>query len=86
MADAKVTAFNKPLTPSPALAAVIGAEPLARTEAVKKLWVYIKANGLQNEQNKREIKADAKLEAALGKGTFDMFEMNKLLSPQLKAA
>lgn len=78
-------AFMKPLTPSPALAEVVGQKPLPRTEVVKKLWQYIKKNGLQDAKNKRNINADAKLKPVFGgKGTVSMFEMTKLVSKHLK--
>ncbi len=63
------------LKPSPQLAAVIGSEPVARTEVIKKLWDYIKANGLQDATNKRAINADAKLLAVFGKPQVTMFEL-----------
>lgn len=77
-------AFMKPLTPSSALAAVVGASPLPRTEVVKKLWAYIRKNGLQDSQNRRNINADDKLKPVFGKGTVSMFEMTKLVSKHLK--
>ena len=77
--------FNAPLTPSPELAAVIGAAPLARTEAVSKIWVYIKKNKLQNEANKREIIADDKLKPIFGKPKATMFELSKFLAAHLKS-
>ena len=61
--------------PSAALAAVIGAEPVARTQVIKKLWDYIKANGLQDATNKRAINADAKLLPVFGKAQVTMFEL-----------
>ncbi|MBC2608224.1 SWIB/MDM2 domain-containing protein [Pelagicoccus albus] len=71
----------KPVTPDAALAAVVGAEPLPRTELTKKLWDYIKSNDLQNPENKREIIADDKLKAVFdGKDKVSMFEMTKLVS------
>lgn len=75
--------FMAPLTPSSALAEVIGAKPLPRTEAVKKVWVYIKKNDLQDKKNRREINADAKLKAVLKKDKVTMFELAKLLSKNL---
>ncbi|MDB5731529.1 MAG: topB [Variovorax sp.] len=63
------------LQPSEALAAVIGAEPVARTEVIKKLWDYIKVHGLQDAANKRAINADAKLRAVFGKDQVTMFEL-----------
>ncbi|MEO5795025.1 MAG: SWIB/MDM2 domain-containing protein, partial [Rhodoferax sp.] len=77
-------AFMKALTPSPALAAVVGAAPLPRTEVVKQLWVYIKKHKLQNEANKRNIKSDAKLKAVFGKDEVTMFEMAGLIGKHLK--
>ncbi|HLP35984.1 SWIB/MDM2 domain-containing protein [Lacibacter sp.] len=78
-------AFMKALTPSADLAAVIGAKPVPRTEAVKKIWVYIKANKLQDSKNKRMINADAKLKAVFGgKAQVSMFDMAKHLSNHLK--
>lgn len=74
----------KALTPSAALAAVVGAKPLPRTEVVKQLWVYIKANKLQDSVNKKMINADAKLKAVFGKAKADMFEMQKLIASHLK--
>ncbi len=84
VAGASPSAFAKPLTPSKELAAVVGAEPLARTEAVKKVWEYIKKHNLQNEANKREILADDKLKGVFEKDKVTMFEMNKYLAKHLK--
>ena len=78
-------AFMRALTPSAALAAVVGAKPLPRTEAVKKIWVYIKANKLQDKVNRRMINADANLKVVFGgKGQVSMFDMAKHLSKHLK--
>jgi upstream activation factor subunit UAF30 len=77
-------AFMRPLTLSPTLQEVLGSKPLPRTEVVKKLWVYIKKNGLQDSKNRRNINADAKLKAVFGKATVNMFEMTKLVSKHLK--
>ena len=77
-------AFMKALTPSSSLAAVVGASPLPRTEVVKKLWAYIKKNGLQDAKNRRNINADDKLKPIFGKNTVSMFEMTKLVSKHLK--
>ncbi|MFT7324573.1 MAG: upstream activation factor subunit UAF30 [Rhodoferax sp.] len=77
-------AFMKPLTPSAALAAVVGATPLPRTEVVKQLWVYIKKHKLQDEANKRNINADAKLKEVFGKAQVTMFEMAGLIGKHLK--
>ena len=77
-------AFMKALTPSAQLAEVVGSKPLPRTEVVKKLWAYIKKNGLQDAKNKRMINADAKLKAVFGgKASVNMFEMTKLVNKQL---
>jgi chromatin remodeling complex protein RSC6 len=77
-------AFMKPLTPSADLAAVVGSKGLPRTEVVKKLWVYIKANKLQDAANKRMINADAKLKPIFGgKAQVSMFDMAKLISKHL---
>jgi len=76
-------AFMKPLTPSPALAAIVGAKPLPRTEVTKKVWDYIKANRLQDSVNKRNINADSKLREIFRKSQVSMFEMTKLISAQL---
>ncbi len=74
-------AFMRPVTPDAALAAVVGADPLPRTELTKKLWDYIKSNDLQNPSNRREIIADDKLKAVFdGKDKVSMFEMTKLVS------
>ena len=78
-------AFMKPLTPSAALAEVVGSKALPRTEVVKKMWVYIKKNSLQDKKNKRMINSDAKLKAIFaGKGQVSMFDMNKHLAKHLK--
>jgi len=72
-------AFMKALKLSPELSAVVGGAPLPRTEIVSKLWVYIKANNLQDQANKRMINADAKLLAVFGKPQVSMFEMAGLI-------
>lgn len=78
-------AFMKPLTPSPELAAIVGEKGLPRTEVVKKLWIYIKKHGLQDQKNKRQINADDKLKAVFGgKKSVSMFDMTKLVSAHLK--
>ena len=77
-------AFMKALNVSPALAAVIGAGAVPRTEVVKKLWVYIKKNDLQDAKNRRMINADDKLKVVFGgKGQVSMFDMTKLVSKHL---
>jgi len=77
-------AFMKPLSLSPALAAVVGDKPLPRTEIVSKLWVYIKSKGLQDKINKRMINADEKLRAVFGKAQVSMFEMAGLIGKHVK--
>ena len=77
-------AFMRALTPSAALAAVIGAGPVPRTEVVKKLWAYIKKYDLQDKNNRRNINADDKLKSVFGKGTVNMFEMTKIVNKHLK--
>ena len=76
-------AFMKPLTPSAALAAVIGHTPIPRTEVVSKLWVYIKKHGLQDHVNKRNINADDKLRVVFGKAQITMFELAALIGKLL---
>jgi len=76
-------AFMKAMTPSAALAAVIGKQPAPRTEVTKKVWEYIKKHKLQDEANKRMINADAKLKVIFKKDQVSMFEMTKLISEQL---
>lgn len=76
-------ALLKPLTVSAQLEAVVGKGPLPRGQVVKKLWEYIKANGLQDKVNKRNINADAKLKPIFGKDVVNMFEMMKLISKHL---
>jgi upstream activation factor subunit UAF30 len=84
MAKKANAAFMKALTPSDKLAEVVGSKPLPRTEVVKKLWAYIKKNGLQDKKNKRNINADANLKAVFGgKSVVNMFEMTKLVSKHL---
>jgi chromatin remodeling complex protein RSC6 len=78
-------AFMKPVTPSAALAEVVGSKPIPRTEVTKRLWAYIKKNKLQDPKSKRMIRADAALKVVFGgKSTVDMFEMTKLVSKHLK--
>ena len=77
-------AFMRPVTPSGALAEVVGAKPMPRTEVTKKLWAYIKKNGLQDKKNRRMINADATLKAVFGgKSSVNMFAMTKLVSKHL---
>lgn len=74
----------KPMTPSTALAAVVGSKALPRTEVTKKIWEYIKKNKLQDAKNRRNINADAALKAVFsGKGQVSMFEMAKHINKHL---
>jgi chromatin remodeling complex protein RSC6 len=74
----------KPVQPDEALAAVVGSNPLPRTELTKKLWAYIKKNGLQDKKVKTNINADDKLKVVFGgKKVVSMFEMTKLVSNHL---
>ena len=77
-------AFMKAMTPSAALAAIIGDKAIPRTEVTKKLWEYIKKNGLQDQAKKTMINADAKLKEIFKKAQVSMFEMTKLVSAHLK--
>ena len=78
-------AFMKPVTPSAALAEVVGAKPIPRTEVTKKLWAYIKKNGLQDRTNRRMINADAALRTVFGgKSSVNMFDMTKLVGKHLQ--
>ncbi len=78
-------AFMKPMTPSAALAAVIGKKALPRTQVTKKIWAYIKRKRLQDKKNRRMINADALLKAVFrGKKQVSMFEMTKLVNKHLK--
>lgn len=82
--EKKNSAFMKPMNISSELAEVVGKGPMPRSEVVKKLWVYIKKNGLQDAKNKRNINADEALKKVFGgKGTVSMFEMTKLVSKHL---
>jgi upstream activation factor subunit UAF30 len=78
-------ALLKPLELTPELEEVVGKGPMPRSEVVKQLWVYIKANNLQNPENKRNILADDKLKPLFGgKDEVTMFEMTKLVSAHIK--
>ena len=77
--------FSAPLQPDAALAAVIGSEPMPRTEVTKRIWDYIRTNNLQDPKDKRTIRADAKLKPVFdGKDAVSMFEMTKLVNSHLK--
>jgi upstream activation factor subunit UAF30 len=77
--------FMKPMQPDDDLAAVIGSEPMPRTEVTKRIWDYIRTNNLQDAKDKRTIKADAKLKKVFnGKDSVSMFEMTKLVNGHLK--
>ena len=77
-------AFMKPMTPSAALAAIIGATPVPRTEVTKKVWEYIKKNKLQDAAKRTMINADAKLREIFNQAQVSMFEMTKLINGHLK--
>ena len=78
-------AFMRPMSVSEALGAVVGNKPIPRTEVTKKLWLYIKKNGLQDKVNRRMINADEKLKKVFGgKAKVSMFEMTKLVSKHMK--
>jgi chromatin remodeling complex protein RSC6 len=78
------SAFMKPMQVSSDLATIVGQGPMPRSEVVKKLWAYIKKNGLQDANNKRNINADENLKKVFGgRGTVNMFEMTKLVSKHL---
>jgi upstream activation factor subunit UAF30 len=77
-------AFMKPMQPNEALSAVVGCSPIPRTEVTKKLWAYIKKNGLQDKVNRRMINPDEKLAGVLGKKQINMFEMTKKVNACLK--
>ena len=77
-------AFMAPLTPSATLAEVVGSKPMPRTEVVKKIWDYIKKNGLQDKNNRRMINADDKLKPIFGKAQISMFELAKIVNNQIQ--
>lgn len=80
----KSSKFMQPMKPSKELAAVVGDGPMPRTEVTKKLWAYIKKNGLQDLKNKRNINPDDKLQKIFGgKKAVNMFEMTKLVNKHL---
>ena len=77
-------AFMRPVTPDAKLAEVVGSKGLPRTELTKKLWAYIKKNGLQDNKNRRNINADDKLRPVFGgKSQVSMFDMTKLVNRHL---
>ena len=78
-------AFMRPMQPSEELGAVVGARPMPRTEVTKKIWDYIRKNGLQDQKNRRQINADDRLRAVFGgRRQVSMFEMTKLVNNHLK--
>ncbi len=78
-------AFMAPVSPSPALSEVVGTKPIPRTEVTKRLWAYIKKNGLQDAKNRRMIRSDEALKPVFGgKSSVNMFEMTKLVNKHLK--
>jgi chromatin remodeling complex protein RSC6 len=78
-------AFMAPLTLSGPLSEVVGSKPLPRTEIIRKMWDYIKKNGLQDKKNRRMINADAKLKVVFGgKSQVSMFELAKVINNHVK--
>src|SRR5215213_953209 len=77
-------AFMAPLTPSPALAEVVGNKPMPRTEVIKKIWEYIKKNNCQDKKNRRMINADEKLRGLFGKEQISMFDLAKIVNKNVK--
>ena len=77
-------AFMAPLTPNSTLAEVVGNKPLPRTEIVKKVWDYIKKNGLQDKTNKRMINSDAKTKPLFGKAQISMFDLAKIVNNNIQ--
>ena len=74
----------RPVNPDATVAEVVGSKPIPRTEVTKRLWAYIKKNGLQDKKNRRMINADDKLKAVFGgKASVNMFEMTKLVNKHL---
>ncbi|MEK7721409.1 MAG: SWIB/MDM2 domain-containing protein [Elusimicrobiota bacterium] len=77
--------FMAPVTPNETLGEVVGTKPIPRTEIVKKLWVYIKKNNLQDKKNKRNINADEKLlKLFAGKKWVTMFDLAAIISKNIK--
>ena len=77
-------AFMRPVNPDATVAEVVGSKPIPRTEVTKRLWAYIKKNGLQDKKNKRQINADAALKPIFGgKASVSMFDMTKMVSKHL---
>jgi upstream activation factor subunit UAF30 len=75
----------KPMRPSAELGAVVGARPMPRSEVTKRIWDYIKKNGLQDQKNRRQINADDRLRAVFGgRHQVSMFEMTRLVNNHLK--
>jgi chromatin remodeling complex protein RSC6 len=80
-------AFMKPVQPDDKLSAIVGSKPLPRSELTKKLWDYIKKNGLQDKKKKTQINADDNLKAVFnGKSQVSMFEMTKLVNGHVNAS
>jgi chromatin remodeling complex protein RSC6 len=84
--DAKTDGLHSQVQPSKELGEIVGDKPLTRADVVSRIWAYIKKNGLQDAQDRRNIKADEKLARVFGKKQASMFEMNKHLTRHLKAA
>ncbi|QYE37170.1 SWIB/MDM2 domain-containing protein (plasmid) [Polymorphobacter sp. PAMC 29334] len=80
----KTGGLSKPVMPSPQLAAIVGDKPLARSEIVSLMWVYIKEHKLQDAVDGRQINADATLEPIFGKKSVSMFELSKVIAAHVK--
>lgn len=81
---AKKNGLSQKLQPSDALAEVIGSDkPLARTDVMKKVWVYIKANDLQDDKNRRNINCDGPMKSVFGKSKISMFDIAKGIGKHL---
>src|SRR3712207_6473113 len=80
-------AFMRPVQPDEKLSEIVGSKPLPRSELTKKLWDYIKKNGLQDKKKKTQINADDSLKPVFnGKSQVSMFEMTKLVSGHIKSS
>jgi chromatin remodeling complex protein RSC6 len=78
-------AFMRPVQPDDKLAAIVGSQPLPRSELIKKLWNYIKKHGRQDKKKRTTINADDALRPVFnGKSQVNMFEMTKLVSRHIR--
>lgn len=74
----------KPVGVSKALAEIVGAGPMPRTEITKKVWEYIRKHKLQDTRNKRQINPDKKLAEVVGHSSIDMFQMTSKIAQHIK--